>query len=242
MNRSDVSDAAVLVRHALTATRPRDGSPYRALLDRYRTDTDFAETVRVVAEGLGLYVGALSPLGLLLTGDSDGPFKVSVDNCGLRLRSTSAGKLTDRRCFGLVLVAVAAYAYPNGEALVEATNRPVRAVEIERFLDRRIEAVVAASDSGALQDDLDVQLSEAARVWRDLPQIHHSDKGRLVRECHRSYVEDTLEFLVEAGRAQKQPALADERGEVFVLNDRFRLGLADTAEGAVFALLAAEVA
>lgn len=57
MNRSDVAAAARLLRYAvITTNRPTPGSDYRALLDRYRTDTDFAEGVLAVAEGLSMYV------------------------------------------------------------------------------------------------------------------------------------------------------------------------------------------
>jgi hypothetical protein len=239
MNHADVSQASRLVQHALNPNaRPRTGSDYRALLDRFDTDTTFAEVVRTVAEGLGLYVQATSPLGLLVAGDADGPFRVTVDNAGLPIRS-GPRRLQDRRCYGLVLAAIAAYAYPNGESLVETTNPTVRPADVERFLSRRIAAVAGAADGDTLVDDLDIELGEAARTWLDLPEVLPRDTGSgFKRDCRRAYVIGTLEFLVERGRARKEAALADDRGDAYALNDRFRIGLAEVAETVVFGVLA----
>jgi hypothetical protein len=52
MNRIDTTAAARLLRYAATPTaRPTSGSDYRMLLDRYRTDTEFADGVVAIAEG-----------------------------------------------------------------------------------------------------------------------------------------------------------------------------------------------
>jgi hypothetical protein len=45
------------------AHRPVDGSEYRTLLDRYRTDLRFKDTVDTIAQGLGLTVLALPGAG-----------------------------------------------------------------------------------------------------------------------------------------------------------------------------------
>lgn len=239
MNRSDAGNASRLIQFGLQPKlRPKEGSDYRRLFDRYRTDTDFAELVRAIAEGLGLYVQVPSQLGLILTGDVDGPFRVTVDNAGLPVRSGTS-RLQDRRCFGLVLTAIAAYAYPNGEALTETSNPTVRCEDIERFLARHLDAVVAAAEADdSAVDDLDAQLGEAARMWVDLPDVLPTDRGGYRKDCRRSYVLGALEFLVEQGRARKEPALADPRGEVYALNDRFRIGLSELAETAIFEVLA----
>lgn len=241
MNRSDASAAARLVRYALVpANRPTPASEYRVLLDRFRTDTEFEEDVRTIAEGLGLFVRAPTPLGLILTGDADGPFRVTLDNCGLPLRS-GANRLVDRRCFGLVLTALAAFAYPNGEALAETTSPTVRPAELERFITRHATSLAAvAVDAGEQADELDVQLAEAAKHWLDLPEVLPSERGGYRRECRRSYVLSSLAFLVETGRARRDAALADDRGEAYTLNDRFRAGLLEVAETLAFEVFAAD--
>jgi hypothetical protein len=186
-----------------------------------------------IAEGLGLEVHHVSPqLGLLVSGQIDSPFAVTLDNCGLPVRKGGETRLQDRRCFGLVLLAVITYAYPNGEALIDASNRPVRALDIERFLEQRIKGLIGLdADEGS--DEAAGQLGEAARTWHDLPQVLLTDAGRIGRDCHRWYVNATLAFLTAQGRARREPALDDDTGEAFVLNDRFRIGLAEVAESLI---------
>lgn len=233
---ADVTQAATLLRYALAPRdRPTPGSRYRSLLDRYRTDAAFAEIVERVADGLGIDVRTPTPLGLVVSGRADGPFAVTVANSGLLIRTGKPG-LQDRRCFALVLVALAAYAYPNGESLGDSANPTVRPSELERFLDRRVEAVAeAVEQDGSGSDE---QLGEAAKAWLDLPEVLPSERGGLRRDCRRDYVQRTLEFLVAQGRARYEPALDDERGKAYALNDRFRIGLAETAESLVFGVLA----
>ncbi|QUQ72525.1 hypothetical protein [Kutzneria sp. CA-103260] len=198
MNLSDVTAAARLIRYALSVReRPTGDGHYQVLLDKYRTDAEFAEIVGRLADGLGLDVRVPTPLGLLVAGRPDGPFAVTLDNCGLPIRAQH--KLQDRRCFGLVLVALVAYAYPNGEALVDATNPTVRAAELERFLTRHAAAVTDAAAEA--DDEMDRQLGEAARIWLDLPEVLPSAHGGYRRDCQRDYVQRTLEFLVAQGRA-----------------------------------------
>ena len=227
MSTTEITKAAQLVRYGLSArSRPAPDSEYRALLDRYRIDAGFEESVKAVAEGLGLYVRAATTLGLVLAGDADGPFAVTLESCGLPIRS-GPSRLQDRRCFGLVLTALAAFAYPNGEALVEPTNPTVRPVELERFITAHAHAVAEARGE---VDELDEQLSEAARVWLDLPEVLPAERGAYRRDCRRWYVTSLLGYLVDTGRARRESSLADDRGDAFALNDRFRVGIAEVAD------------
>jgi hypothetical protein len=238
VNRLDVAAAARLLRHAVTpSARPTSGSDYRLLLDRYRTDTEFAESVVAVAEGLGLRVHATSPLGLIVTGESEGPFRVTLDNCGLPLRGSPAGtRLQDRLLFGLVLVGIAAYAYPNGEALTDIVTPTVRAADVNRFLTRRATDLARLAYADGV-DEVDVQLGEAARRWLDLPEVLPSERGGYRRDCQRRYITELLTWLVHAGRARREPSVGDERGPAYTLNDRFRIGLAETAETLAYRIL-----
>lgn len=230
MNHADIVAAARLVRHALIPReRPTPDSEYRELLDRYQTDVSFAEIVERVAEGLGLDLHPPSPLGLLLSGRVDSPFAVTLENCGLPIR-TGDQRLQDRRCFGLVLLAIITYLYPNGEALIDPSSRPVRAADIERFLEQRIKRLINLDTD---PDDPEEQLSAAASAWHELPQLRPTQTGRVGRDCHRWYVGTTLDFLVTQGRARRETALDDETGEAYVLNDRFRIGLADVSEALI---------
>lgn len=235
MSLSDTTKAALLIRYGLDPQeRPTPDSDYRDLLDRYRTDAEFAELTSRIADGLGLYLRGVTPLGLVLAGDVDGPFAVSIETSGLPIRSGER-RLQDRRCFGLVLTALAAFAYPTGEDLVSTTNPTVRPEEFLRFINRHVKAL---ADLGPDADELDAQLGEAARSWQDLPEILPGERGdRLRRDCQRYYVERTLDYLVSKGRARREPALSDERGDAFALNDRFRIGLSEVCETVAFAVL-----
>jgi hypothetical protein len=238
MNRIDTIAAARLLRYAAVPTfRPTVGSDYRALLDRYRTDTEFADGVTAIAEGLGLHVHAASPLGLVVTGDSEGPFRVTLDNCGLPLRTGhAAARLQDRLLFGLVLVAVAAFAYPAGEALTETTTPTVRAIEVNRLLTRKTESLAALVSADGV-DEIDIQLGEAALRWLELPEVLPSERGGYRRDCQRRYIADLLAWLVDVGRARREPTMADERGQAYTLNDRFRVGIAETAGTLAYRIL-----
>jgi hypothetical protein len=229
MNHGDISDAARLLRFALAPKgRPVPGSPYRDLLDRYRTDVAFAEIVDRIADGLGLDVYQANQLGLLITGRAEGPFAVTLDNCGLNIRQGTS-RLQDRRCFGLVLLALAAQAYPNGEALVDPVNRTVRPADLERFLARRIETLAEIAELDG--DDEEAQLREAAKTWLDLPEVLPNERGGLKRDCRRWYITTTLEFLAAQGRAHREPTLDDDTaGDAYVLNDRFRTGLGEVSQ------------
>jgi hypothetical protein len=236
MNLTDITSAARLLRYALgPKERPTADSQYRVLLDRYRTDTEFAEIVSRVADGLGLELRIPTQLGLLIAGWADGPFAVTLDNCGLPIR-TGVKRLQDRRCFGLVLIALAAYAYPNGESLIDSTNPTVRGGELERFLNHHVGAVAENADGA--DDEMDGQLGAAARYWLDLPEVLPAERGGLRRDCRRDYVQKTLEFLVVQGRARREPTLDDEQGRAYALNDRFRVGMAEVIESVAFETLA----
>ena len=238
MTNGDAAKAAQLIGYGLQSRlRPAPDSDYRALLDRYQTDERFADLVESVAESMWLHVQRPTPLGLVLAGDPDGPFAVNMDNCGLPLRSGAEDRRIDRLSFALVLTALAAFAYPRGENLIEATASTVRAEELERFITAQAKiAAEAADDAG---DDLDVHLSEAAAAWLEMPELRPAQRGGQRSGCRRFYATRILSFLVETGRARREPALDDVRGEVFVLNDRFRAGLAETAETTVARLYAA---
>jgi hypothetical protein len=182
-------------------------------------------------------VHAVSPLGLIITGDSDGPFRVTLDNSGLPLRASPAGtRLQDRLLFGLVLVGIAAYAYPTGEALTETTTPTVRAADLNRFLTRKAEALAALTKDEGI-DETDAQLGEAARRWLNLPEVLPAERGGYKRDCQRRYITDLLTWLVNVGRARREPSVADERGQAYTLNDRFRIGIAETAETLAYRIL-----
>ncbi|MGV9821173.1 hypothetical protein [Nocardia xishanensis] len=235
MSRSDISAAARLLRYALSpGERPTPNSDYRELLDRYQSDLGFTDITDNIAEGLGLDVYQVSQLGLLVAGRVESPFGVTLDNCGLPIRKSGEQRLQDRRCFGLVLLAIITYAYPDGQALIDADNHTLRAVDLERFIEQRLDNLIATNGNDEL-GEAEGQLAAAARTWRNLSAMLTTPTGRIGRDCHRWYVATTLAFLVDQGRARRETAL-DDGGEAYVLNDRFRIGLSEVAESLITAL------
>ncbi len=116
MNIEDVRRASVLIGAGLQRrVRPTDGSEYAALLDRYRTDPDFQELVETVASGLGLEILGAPRFGLVLAPEPGGPF-------AMRLGDFREGMTVEERMVaGLILLGLAAYAYPNEVDLDDPT-------------------------------------------------------------------------------------------------------------------------
>ena len=91
--------------------------------------------------------------------------------------------------------------------------------------------------AGERLDEADAQLGAAARRWLDLPEVLPAERGGNKRDCQRRYITDLLTWLVAAGRARREPSVSDERGQAYTLNDRFRIGIAETAETLAYRIL-----
>lgn len=95
---TDVRAAAELITFGLARRgRPVEGSEYRTLLDRYRTELRFKDVVDTMAEGLGLEVLGTPRAGIVLAPDPGGPFATRLGD----LRTMSE---EERLVFGLVLI------------------------------------------------------------------------------------------------------------------------------------------
>lgn len=238
-SRADVVAATRLVRRALDRERPKVGSDYETLLARYRTDAAFADTVAAVCEGLSLYPLGVGPAGLIVHGDTDGPFRVTLDNSGLR----SAREAEHRYIYALVLAGIAAYGYGDTGALVDTAAPVIRPLDLEKFLARAIDRVAGVRDGDDRADvdgdEWEVLLGVAGRQWKERPAYHETPQGRPKVGCHRWYTTTVLEWLVDQDMAVRQAALSDERGTAYQLTDRFRLGIGDLVETDAFAALTA---
>src|SRR4051794_12831726 len=169
LDLTDASAAGQLLAFGLPrGARPVEGSDYRALLDRYRTDIRFKDTVDTIAEGLGLEVLGTPRTGLVLAPDPTGPFAI-------RLSDLKPGMTAeDRLVFGLVLLAIAAYAYPNEVDLDEPDAKLIDIKKIDEFIRSAIKQP-AELDRG------DGSAGESARTagatYADLPSLRTTPKG-----------------------------------------------------------------
>ncbi|ABW14160.1 membrane protein [Parafrankia sp. EAN1pec] len=233
MKADDAYQAGRLLALALDHTaRPGSKHPdYERLLTRWRTDAPFHEVVRTFAEGLGVEILGATPQGLTVSGGLDGPFAVRADD----LPSVrAASRSTDRLLAGLVLLATAAYAYPTGSDLVEASTPAVRPRELMAFITRAAERVKNLTS----EDDLDRGAALAARAWLELPPVLPGERGRLKRECQLWHTRTYLGWLAEQGRARPIAAIAGDGESAYQLTDRFRLGVSDVVDHIAFTVLA----
>ncbi|MCW0212167.1 MAG: hypothetical protein OJJ54_02325 [Pseudonocardia sp.] len=224
---TEVRAAAELVGFGLQRrSRPVEGSEYRALLDRYRSELRFRDVVDTMAEGLGLEVLGTPRSGIVLAPEPSGPFAT-------RLGDLRAMDAEDRLVFGLVLLGIAAYAYPQDVDFDDPETKLVDVVRIDEFLRSAI-GTLRAQEGG--EGSAEERARAAAEAYADLPQLITTQTGRRARGCTLKAIEDTLGWLADQGAAKEAPTLGPD---VYHLTDRFRLLVGDSAGGAALDALRA---
>lgn len=217
LDLTDVGAASELIAFGLSrSARPVDGSDYRNLLDRYRTEIRFKDIVDTIAEGLGLEVLGTPRTGLVLAPDPSGPFATRLAD----LRTmTSEEKLV----FGLILLALAAYAYPNDVDLDDPDTKLIDVIKVDEFIRAAISGLKAmdAPDGSAGE-----RAHAAADVYEDLPSLIPTRTGRRAVGCTLRSIEIVCEWLVKQGAAREAKSLGPD---TYQLTDRFRLLVADSA-------------
>jgi hypothetical protein len=217
---TEVRAAAELLGFALARrARPVEGGQYRALLDRYRSELRFRDVVDTMAEGLGLEVLGTPRSGLVLAPDPAGPFATRLGD----LRSTMDAD--DRLVFGLVLIGIAAYAYPTDADFDDPETKLVEVATIDGFIRA---ALGTLGSLAGVEGRAEERARAAAQVYADLPQLITTQTGRRARGCTLKAVEDVCGWLVEQGAAREAASLGPD---TFHLTDRFRLLVADSAGG-----------
>lgn len=220
---TDVRAAAELITFGLARrVRPVEGSEYRGLLDRYRAELRFKDLVDTMAEGLGLEVLGTPRAGIVLVPDPGGPFAT-------RLGDLRTMDQDERLVFGLILIAIAAYAYPNEVDFDDPETKLIDIIRIDEFLRAAIEGVQLRRD-----DDPDGRARAAAEVYADLPSFVPTQTGRRARGCTLRAVEEVCGWLVTQGAAREAATLGPD---TFHLTDRFRLLVADSAGNAALEAL-----
>jgi hypothetical protein len=218
---TDVRAAAELITFGLARrARPVEGSEYRGLLDRYRAELRFKDVVDTMAEGLGLEVLGTPRAGIVLAPDPGGPFAT-------RLGDLRAMDAEEKLVFGLILIGIAAYAYPQD---VDFDDPETKLIDIPR-IDEFLRAAIASPEfpgPGAGGTDQGERARAAAEIYADLPAFVPTQTGRRARGCTLRAVEEVCGWLVGQGAAREAPTLGPD---TFHLTDRFRLLVADSAGG-----------
>jgi hypothetical protein len=226
LDLTPVRAASELIAFGLGRThRPVDGSEYRALLDRYRTDLRFKDIVDAIAQGLGLEVLGTPRSGLVLAPEPAGPFATRLAD--LKPGMTAEDKLV----FGLVLLALAAWAYPNDVDLDDPEAKIIDVVKIDEFIRAAISDLVQV-------DGADGSVGERARTaaatYADLPSLRTTATGRRAAGCTLRHIDLVCDWLVEHGAAREAKSIGPDS---FQLTDRFRMLVGDSAGSIAFEVL-----
>jgi hypothetical protein len=213
----DATDAGALIALGLAGRAPSEGSDYGRIYERFRTDPVFKELVEAVATGLGLWVVGAPPSGIVLAAQPGSPFAFRLSDLGLGAE--------DQQVFGLVLLGLAALAYPT-EAHLDATSAQIVSVErVERFLRT---AIAPLRSLEAFEGSFEAWTASAARVYDSRPAFVPTPKEkRAAKRCTQWSVEQVFDWLLrqklarEAGRAYGPGR--------FFLTDRFRVMVGELA-------------
>lgn len=217
---TEVRAAAELIAFGLQRrSRPVEGGDYRALLDRYRSELRFRDVVDTMAEGLGMEVLGTPRSGLVLAPEPGGPFAT-------RLADFRTMDQNERLVFGLVLIGIAAYAYPQDLDFDDPETKLVDLLKVDEFLRSAIDTLRAQEGGEGTAEE---RARVAAEVYADMPQLITTQTGRRGRGCTLKAIEDALGWLVDQGAAREATSLG---ADVYQLTDRFRLLVADSAGGA----------
>jgi hypothetical protein len=192
----DVRGAAELVAFGLrSGARPTDGNPYGQLLERYRTNAGFRDIVDTLASGLGLTVlGAPGRTGLVLSTQPGSVFAVRMAD----LRSTAMTP-DEKLVAGLVLLGVAAYAFPRDVDLDTTEVKTVEVAAMDRFIR---EAVVRVRTIEGDEDSVDGQARKAAEIYERMAPFKPKDRlPGPAKGCTQYAIAEVLGWLVERGAA-----------------------------------------
>lgn len=198
--RDPVWHAGRLVQWGLRPlARPAQEPEYRELVERYFDDGTFRNTVRELADGLGLHVLDVSEHGVVLAPQESSIFALKPADF-----RPGSSKVDDRLLDGLVQIAIAATVFPRARDLDEdpdIVRAPVTVDEVEaqlrRLCERLSEEARNAPDPNA--DDARRGLMEAWRVYMQRLDTLETRDSRKASRSTRRIIEYALDRLRELG-------------------------------------------
>jgi hypothetical protein len=226
----DVAAAARLVgysaRPRLTPVREPE---YHELCLRYRDDSEFALTVREVADGLGLDLLDVTPrTGVVVAPRDESPFAMRLSRDYAPARAAEA-----RLLHGLIHLSIAAFCFPRAADLQE-TDQVVRisARELDRYVRDLCEVIGNERDDVEPPVDLP-ELERAYRVYARRAQVGATPDDRRKYTATIPMCERALEWLCEHGLARVGPR-SEEVGQIYLIGSRYRTLVRDMAGDALF--------
>ena len=213
----DATDAGILISLGLAGRNPTEGSDYARIYERYRTDPAFKDLVEAVASGLGLSIIGAPATGIVLAGQLGSPFAFRLSDLGLSVE--------DQQLFGLVLLGIAALAYPTEQHLDAMSAQIVSVERVERFMRSSIAPVKSLASADGSFDAWVV--SAAAAYDRRPPFIPTPVEKRAAKGCTQRIVETVFDWLVRQ-RMAREGGRAYGPGR-YLLTDRFRIMVGELA-------------
>ncbi|HRE04630.1 MAG TPA: hypothetical protein PKX00_03410 [Opitutaceae bacterium] len=100
------------------------------MLQRFHTDPEFRETVRLIARGLDLQVFELArDVGLAVVNIAEGPYAPTLDDFRKNMGSR------ERITYGLLLAMLTAYVYPSRRAIGEFDDSSVVSIDLRSLVE-----------------------------------------------------------------------------------------------------------
>lgn len=238
-SRAAISDASRLISFGLKPkTRPARDETYLELVNRYRTDDDFADIVKSVALGLDLVILDVDERhGIVVASTEDSVFAVKMTEYAKR--TGGEGKAAERVLHAIAHMGAATMAYPRPADLANpAYVGRITVTGVEAFLreaTRRLSE--AAFDRG---DDTDPpaetpNLELAWRAYQRRAGTPGSGDGRRVASSTLGMVGKALTFLTEQGMLTKRN---DDEGGTYVTTSRYRIQVIEAGQRMFSDLLA----
>ncbi len=233
--RAGSVDAARLVRLGLNARQvPGASAEYADLVTRYLNVPSFAQTVDDIAGGLELIVLGCDRVGGITLAPTDtSPFSMRVTDV------MATYTTPERLMFGLVLLTIAAIAYPTADAL-DDDGRALPTVTVNEVAER-VEAIASRLRDQGGPSDPPADAPELEPLWRIVLRVRPTaptDDGRSNPKTRQGMVRRALRMLVDHGLADEVRDASDP--ESYRLRSRFRLHVADAAGESLDAIRAAD--
>jgi len=212
---------------------PGQDREYKDLISRFRLDLEFDETVRSIAEGLGLEVAAASDLGFFLAAQPGSVFAYTLGS--FRRERGTAASVDDRLLHGLAMVAIVAYFYPNARDIEQAETHSATARDVDRFLRGVCEDLKRKHDDS----DVLVDQPEFEQAWhlylRQPEAVETPDKRRAQRGALAIF-DRCLSLLDDRGLVRPQKEGQDS---AYVPMERMRMMVGTVAGHYAYETLAA---
>ena len=227
----DIEDAAKLIYYGLENNyRYIHDSGYINLLEKYQNDTQFQNIVRSIGVGLKIKVLAIEDFGVILHPLEDSIFTSTLKDYELNIKSEQ------KKVWGLILLAIAAYYYPTKESFDYISPIEIKRFTIEmidEFLRTKCESLKKQLESIDVPSDhpeLEVMYNNYLNIIQVDSRIEKS------RSTTLSKIKKVFEYLLTQGLMRKNIE-TDE----YISHPKFNLLIEELAKNEYFKIFINEI-